>query len=234
MIMADHQPRTEDKNSFKGVVKMAKLSERQRLILRFIRDFSGEKGYPPTVRDIQRGCNVSSTSVVDYNLNILEREGYLRRDPEVSRGIEMLGAAKKKDGTVSVPLVGVIAAGEPIPVPTADIWRGTENVEAVDVSEELVGKNPDVYALRVRGLSMIDALIDDGDIVLMQALNSAQNGDMVAVWLKKEKEVTLKRFYQEGRKVRLQPANSQMSPIITQAANVQIQGKVVGVVRRLS
>ncbi len=213
---------------------MATLSERQRQILQFIREFVKEHSYPPTVRDIQKGCNISSTSVVDYHMNILEREGYLRRDPEVSRGIEMLGSARRTEETVSIPLVGVIAAGEPIPVPSADTWRGIESIETLEVPQALVGRNPDIYALRVKGQSMIDALIDDGDIVLMQPVRATRNGEMVAIWLKREKEVTLKRFYQEGRRVRLQPANSQMAPIVTQASNVEIQGKVIGVIRRLS
>lgn len=206
---------------------MKQLSDKQSRIINFLHEFIDEKGYPPTIRDIQRGCNISSTSVVEYNLRILEREGYIRRDREVSRGIE-LGARR----IVRVPVLGTIAAGEPIPVPTSDTWS-IEDVEPLELTEELTRGKEGVYALKVKGTSMIDALIADGDLVLMQQATTAENGEMVAVWLKREKEATLKRFYLEPGRVRLQPANEEMAPIYTDPENVEIQGRVIGVIRKL-
>lgn len=210
---------------------MKTLSSKQKQILAFLRRFREEKDYPPTVRDILRGCGISSTSVVDYNLKILEREGYIRRDREISRGIEMLDKTQRR--IVRVPLLGYIAAGEPIPVPTSDTWEA-EPLDTVEVSSELVRGKEKVYALKVRGTSMIDALINDGDIVLMQQANTADNGEMVAAWLKKEGETTLKKLYRERERIRLQPANTQMKPIYVNPRNVEVQGKVIGVIRQLS
>lgn len=196
-------------------------------ILKFIRDFIAEKGYAPTVRDILRGCKISSTAVVQHHLNVLEREGYIHRDPEVFRSIQLTNRKRM----VSVPLLGIIAAGEPIPVPTTETWQN-EALESIDVAEDLTtGKN--IYALKVKGLSLIDALIDDGDIVLLEPVNTANDGDMVAVWLKDRQEVTLKRFFREKRRIRLQPANSQMRPLYTEPDNVEIQGKIIAVIRKL-
>ncbi len=209
---------------------MAKpVSPRQQKILNFIRNFIRRRGYPPSIRDIVQGCQVSSTSVVDYNLNILERLGLIRRDREVSRGIELLGEDPRA-GTTAVPIIGTIAAGQPIPVPDTDTWN-PDVYETIDVPASLLGDREQVYALRVQGQSMVDALIDDGDIVIMEQAQTADNGDLVAAWLVNEREATLKKFYREGRRVRLQPCNAQMSPIYADARNVRVQGKVLRVVR---
>ena len=187
------------------------LSSRQQRILEFIQSFYEEHSYPPTIRDIQQACNISSTSVVDYNLRILEREGHIRRDREVSRGIEVLVGGRRRG---RVPVLGYIAAGEPTPVPTQESWSDYEAIDELDVPQGLLGEVPaDAYALRVKGTSMIDALVDDGDVVIVRPVDSVKNGDMVVAWLHAEKEVTLKRLYHEGERVRLQPANSTMSPI---------------------
>jgi len=209
---------------------MKTLSSKQQQILVFLRRFREEKDYPPTVRDILKACGISSTSVVDYNLRILERQGYIRRDREVSRGIEMLDKTQRR--IVRVPLLGYIAAGEPIPVPTSDTWE-TEPLDTVEVSSELIRRKEKVYALKVKGTSMVDALINDGDIVLMHQENTAENGEMVAAWLKKDEETTLKKLYRERNRIRLQPANVQMKPIYTEPRNVEVQGKVIGVIRQL-
>ena len=206
--------------------KPGKSQTRQR-ILKFIRDFIDNRGYAPTVRDIMRGCNLSSTAVVQHHLNILEREGYIHRDPEVFRSIQLLD----RKNTVRVPILGTIAAGEPIPVPSSETWR-SEAVETLELTEELT-QGKEVYALKVKGLSMIDALIDDGDIVLMQPISTADDGDMVAVWLKEEQEVTLKRLFRDSQRIRLQPANSQMKPLYVNPENIEIQGRVTGVIRKL-
>ena len=210
---------------------MKVLSSRQRRILAFLRHFREEKDYPPSIRDIVKGCGISSTSVVDYNLKVLERGGYIRRDPEVSRGIELLD--KYRRSMVRVPVIGYIAAGEPVPVPTSDTWE-LEPLDTLEVSSELTQGRDGVYALRVKGTSMIDALINDGDIVLMQQASAAEDGEMVAAWLKVEGETTLKRLYREADRIRLQPANSQMEPIYAEPGNVEVQGKVVGVIRPLA
>jgi repressor LexA len=211
---------------------MAKeISPKQQSIIHFIRQFIDEHDYPPSIRQIQDGCRISSTSVVDYNLKKLEGNGYIRRDREVSRAIELLERGGRRPRTLAVPIIGRIAAGQPIPVPTADTWSNVDYGESIKVTGDMVGGRSNVYGLRVRGTSMIDALVNDGDIVLMEAANTADNGDMVAVWLKREQEATLKRFYQEGNRVRLQPANEAMAPIYTDAANVEVQGKVLGAIR---
>jgi len=210
---------------------MRELSDKQRRILDFMGDFLDEKGYPPTVRDILKGCGISSTSVVDYNLRILGKEGYIRRDSEVSRGIELFG--RNRVGTVRVPIVGAIAAGEPFPIPGSDTWDSTASSETLELAREMTRGKEEVYALRVKGTSMIDALINDGDIVLMQQVATAENGEMVAVWLKAEGEATFKKFYREPGRIRLQPANEQMKPIYANPENVEIQGKVIGVIRQV-
>ena len=207
---------------------MRALSAKQKHIIDFIRRFLVDKGYPPTIRDIVKGCGISSTSVVDYNLDRLEREGYIRRHPEVSRGIELVNRSR-----LQIPIIGQIAAGEPIPVPTPDTWDVTASAETLEVTEDLVQGRQGVYALKVKGLSMVDALINDGDIVLMQYVNVVENGEMAAIWLKSEKEATLKKFYAEPGRIRLQPANSQMPPIYTEPDNVEIQGRVIAVIRQL-
>jgi len=210
------------------------LSSKQQQIIDFVRRFWVERGYPPTIRDIVNGCGISSTSVVDYNLNILAREGYIRRHPEVSRGIELLARSSARGHRLQVPIIGQIAAGEPIPVPASDTWDITASSETLEVTEDLTRGRQEVYALRVKGSSMVDALINDGDIVLMQYVNVVENGEMAAIWLKAEKEVTLKKFYAEPGCIRLQPANSQMQPIYAEPDNVEIQGRVIAVIRHLA
>jgi repressor LexA len=210
-----------------------KLSDKQKSIVKFIERFLKDKGYPPSIRDIQMGCRISSTSVVDYNLNILEERGHISRHADVSRGIRLLTKVQNSSSMVDVPLIGIIAAGEPIPVPSSDTWDVAAVSETMGVPPELTRGREDIYALRVKGVSMIDALIDDGDIVLMQHVSAVENGEMAAVWLKAEKEVTLKKVYNEPERVRLQPANSQMQPIYTHPDNVEIQGRVLAVLRQV-
>jgi len=199
------------------------LSAKQQAILRFIREFLREKDYPPSIRDIQEGCAISSTSVVDYNLKALERLGHIRRDREVSRAIELVGRTRMR----SVPVIGQIAAGQPIPVPSAETWSQEDFEDAVEVPVEVTGNKESVFALRVKGTSMVDALVNDGDVVIMEQAQAAENGDMVAVWLKDRQETTLKKIYYEGDRVRLQPANVTMQPIYARAEDVEVQGKVL-------
>ena len=206
------------------------LSERQKKILEFIAGFTRENRYPPSLREIGEAVGISSTSVVNYNLNILEREGYIERDPLVSRGIKMVGShALSPWETWTIPLLGRIAAGEPLPIPDE-----APPEETIEVARDQLKSPAGIYALEVKGDSMIDALVNDGDIVLMRHQETAENGEMVAVWLKDREETTLKRFYQEGKQVRLQPANPALEAILERAENVEIQGKVVMVIRHLS
>jgi repressor LexA len=199
------------------------LSPKQQSIFAFIREFIREHDYPPSIRDIQDGCGISSTSVVDYNLKALERQGVIRRDREVSRAIELVGRVRMR----SVPVVGQIAAGQPIPVPSADTWLAQEFEEEIEVTDQMTRGRENVFALRVKGTSMIDALVNDGDLVLMEQTSAWDNGDMVAVWLKDREETTLKKIYSEGARIRLQPANATMDPIYVDAADVEVQGKVL-------
>ena len=210
---------------------MSELSLKQQCLLDFIRHFLGDHGYPPSIRDMQAGCNISSTSVVDYNLDILETKGHIHRHSEVSRGIELVGRLALAETLMYVPIIGQIAAGEPIPVPDADTWDVTAGSEVLEVTRDLIKGREDVYALRVKGLSMVDALVNDGDIVLMQQTNVVENGEMAAVWFKTEKEATLKKVYAEPSRVRLQPANSEMQPIFAEPETIEIQGRVIGIVR---
>ena len=211
-----------------------RVSARQQRILEFIRDFLIEHHYPPTVRDIQTGCEVSSTSVVDYNLKILHREGYLKRYAGVSRGIELTDGWSGAPGPeiLRVPVLGSIAAGDPLPTFASDI-RTDDDYENVEIPPSLTNGRSDVYALRVKGTSMIDALVADGDLVLLEPVAQPENGDMVAAWLLNDEEVTLKRFYLYGDTVRLQPENETMAPIDLPADQVAVRGRVIGVFRTL-
>jgi repressor LexA len=212
-----------------------KLSEKQKGIIQFMRQFRKEHHYPPTVRDIMNGCKISSTSVVDYNLNILERLKFIRRFSGISRGIELVEEeVKEAAGLIKIPVIGMIAAGTPIPVPESDTWNMTAAADTMDVTEDITRGKKDIYALKVKGNSMVDALINDGDVVILQQTNFVENGEAAAVWLKAEKETTLKKVFREKNRIRLQPANSLMKPIYTEPDNVEIQGKVVAVIRRMA
>ena len=217
------------------------LSERQKNILAYIREYVLENGRPPTIREIGAATNISSTSVVNYNLGKLEDKGLIDRDADVSRGLRLTekagGMAQQVANTVTrmlqVPMLGQIVAGKPIEVGN-DSFDVFDEDDMVEVSATMVGsKKPDsLFALRVSGESMIDAMVNDGDIVIMQQQETAQNGDMVAVWLDSSGTTTLKHFYHEGKQVRLQPANPTMDPIYVPANDVRIQGKVMMVLRQ--
>jgi repressor LexA len=208
-----------------------KLSDRQKNILKYIEDYVDERGYPPSIREIGDRVGISSTSVVDYNLRVLEREGRIRRDREVSRGLELMGQQRgsrhAEPKVVRIPITGRIAAGAPI--------EAIEDPD--DVLELPVGSVPaECYALRVRGTSMIEDHIDDGDLVVVRPQPRVENGDIAVAIIKDMTEnggATLKRFYLEGNSVRLQPRNPEMQPIIVPADQVEIRGKVVKLVRDL-
>jgi len=204
------------------------LSERQKGILKFIADFMRRHGYPPTIREIGAKVGISSTSVVNYNLGILEREGYIERDREISRGIRLPGGLASLTDLIQIPLCGRIAAGDPIPIPDDSL-----PTETIELTRDILKEEEGLYALEVKGDSMIDALVHDGDIVIMKHQKEAENGEMVAVWLRDKGETTLKKIYHEGKRVRLQPANPLLAPIYVHPGDVEIQGKVMVVIRRL-
>ena len=188
---------------------------------------------PPTVRDIQKACEISSTSVVDYNLRLLDRDGYLNRRPDVARGIELLDDSGQPVSTVPrVQIVGRIAAGAPLPVFSGEGSASGQEFDTIEVAPDLTRRHGRLYALEVQGQSMIDAFIDDGDVVIVKPAQQAEQGEMVVAWLKEEEEATLKKYYPEGGRIRLQPANSSMDPIFCTADNMEIRGKVVSVIRK--
>jgi len=215
--------------------KTKALSPKQRDIINFTQNFVGERGFPPTIRDIKNGCGISSTSVVNYNLNVLVEHGLIKRTRDVSRGIELTGQAAFPAASsvlLSVPLLGTIAAGVPIDVPeTSALWLCDE---FINIPAEMVGSRTNVYALTVRGTSMIEAFINDGDTVVLEATNFVENGQVAACWLIDEQEITLKKYYNDGVKTRLVAQNPQFPPIITKTSNVQIQGRLLAVLRSVN
>ena len=215
-----------------------KLSARQKEMLEYIQEYSHAHGRPPTIREIGQAVKISSTSVVNYNLGKLVDKELLVRDAEVSRGLrltdkalDMLGrVVEELRNLIPIPMKGVIVASQPLEV--GDAYSDG----AIDVSTSLLPANikrEDLFALRVKGDSMIDAMVNENDIVVMRTQTEARNGDMVAVWLDND-TTTLKYFYNEGSRVRLQPANPTMEPIYVDPARVQVQGKVVMVIRPMA
>jgi repressor LexA len=217
-------------------------AERRQRIVDFIAHTVEDRGYPPSVREIADAVGLASTSAVHHHLIALERDGLLERGTHSSRALRLTTpraaqAAPRRlsEGakvtpfrmpvereTLSLPVMGEIAAGQPI-----EAYE--DAAETLEVPRSLEA-HEDSYVLRVRGKSMIDALIDDGDFVIVQPQATARDGDIVVALLE-DNGVTLKRFFREKDRIRLQPANAEMDPIY--ATDVQIQGKVVGVIRRL-
>jgi repressor LexA len=219
------------------------LSNRQKKILDFIEHFIGAHGYPPTIREIGEAVGIASTSVVNYNLNKLVEYGLIERAPKVSRGLwlanheggELPVGFAAAASLVQVPLVGKIAASAPVPLPGEDFGYYYDADDLIEVPQSMLGKfdREELFALRVTGDSMIDAMVGDGDVIILKRQNIARNGDMVAVWLSERGETTLKKYYLEGAVVRLQPANPTMDPIYVDAGQVNIQGRVLAILRTL-
>lgn len=206
------------------------LNPRQREILEFLRTHSRNHAYPPTVREIGQAVGLSSSSTVQNHLNALEQKGYIRRDPTKSRTVEVVGEespAAAMSRSFSVPLVGRVAAGAPI--------LAEENIENHIVLGPELGGGDDAFALHVRGDSMIEAGIHDGDMVVVRPQRDATNGQIVVARIENdqtgEHEVTVKRFFREAGRVRLQPENSALEPIY--ARDLHLEGVVVAVVRVL-
>ena len=201
-----------------------------------ILEYLGErlsKGYPPSIREIGEATDISSTSVVTYYLKQLEEWGYIERDAKSSRALRLSGPATH--GLFKVPILGPIAAGLPIQVPAPGETYIGDEIDGVDVARSLLPlgeKGTELFALKVKGDSMIDAMVNDGDIVIMKRTEQASNGDMVAIWLPRQDETTLKYFYKEKDRYRLQPANPTMGPIyVNKNEPLEIKGKVVMVIR---
>lgn len=201
------------------------LSSRQIQILAYIKDMLRAKGYPPSVREIGTAVGLRSSSTVHSHLTKLEEAGLLRRDPTKPRAIEVLDNSTpwQQEHFVPVPLVGHVTAGQPI--------LAIENIEETfPLPTSLIGKEEDVFMLTVQGDSMINAGILNGDYVLVRKQKNANNNDIVVALINKE-EATVKRFFKETDRIRLQPENDSMSPIYSR--NVSILGKVIGVFRLL-
>jgi repressor LexA len=201
------------------------LTERQRDILTFIREFQEQRGVAPTHREIRERFGFSSYGTVHKHLSLLESKGLIRRDWNQKRGVEIVEPPQPEPAPASdvreLPFYGYIAAGRPLDVTPSD--------ETVTVPGSLAGRG-DNYVLKVRGDSMIDDGIHDGDFVIISHRENAENGQMVVALV--QGEVTLKRFYSEGDRVRLQPANPAVQPIFAPRADVAVQGVVVGLMRR--
>ena len=198
------------------------LTKKQDRIFEFVRKHLQDIGYPPTVREIGTAFKISEKGAHDH-LNAIEKKGYIRRIPKKPRAIEILEFVPQKlpQAAVEVPIVGRVAAGEPV--------LASENVEGtLPVPQEVV-KEDTCFALRISGKSMIEAGIFEGDVVIVRSQNYADTGDIVVALL--DEEATVKRFFRDGNRIRLQPENTMMSPIIVDDA--QILGKVVGLFRKM-
>jgi repressor LexA len=240
------------------VRKSKGLSDRHIKILELLQTYQ-DKGYPPSIREIGEQTGITSTSVVNYYLEQLEKWGYIERDRRISRGLrvtEKIGelanifntavmAVAQDAGTavadlLRIPVAGRIVASAPAPVPASD-FAYYDAESSLDIARSMLptrGKTDDLYALEVQGDSMIDAMVNDGDYVIMKPVNSnndVRNGEMVAVWLPSRDETTLKYFYKEKDGYRLQPANPMMKPIMIKSTEpLEIKGKVVMVIRKIT
>jgi repressor LexA len=226
-------------------------NERHQKILDYLSRRQENNGYPPSIREIGEATGISSTSVVTYYLKQLEELDLIERDHNVSRGVRLTSPVKRAGERVSqaaqniansinellnIPIMGRIIAGEPIPIAESGFsyFDAESNIQIARSLLSAKDKTSELFALEVEGESMIDAMVNDGDIVIMKKAEIAQNGEMVAVWLKAKNETTLKYFFKEEKRIRLQPANPTMQPIyVDSTADLIIQGKVVLVVRKL-
>ena len=225
------------------VRKSKGLSERHIRVLEFLVKYQGENGRPPSIREIGDAAKISSTSVVNYYLEQLEKMGYIERDGRVSRGLRLTEKINEVIQVITdlmrVPVLGRIVAGEPIPVPASDFsyYDADTSVEIATSLLPTPEKNKQLFALEVQGDSMIDAMVNEGDFVIMKPVASnaeVRNGEMVAVWIPSRDETTLKYFYKEKEGYRLQPANPTMQPImINREEPLEIKGKVVMVIRKV-
>lgn len=200
---------------------MQPLTKRQREILDYLNDFIQQHGYAPSLEEIGRRFGLSSLATVHKHLTNLQDKGFIKRAWNRSRSVELV-PTRLSGRSVELPMLGYVAAGVPI--------EAVASAETILVPDSLVGKR-DTYVLRVRGDSMIDEQIRDGDFVIVEDRKTADNGEMVIALLNGS-DVTLKKFYREGANIRLQPANPAVQPIVVDSERVQVQGVVIGVMRR--
>jgi repressor LexA len=213
--------RVDFRFSFAYSARMLPLTKRQREVLDYLNDFIQQHGYAPSLEEIGRRFGLSSLATVHKHLTNLQEKGFIKRAWNRSRSVEMV-PTRTGGRAIELPLLGYVAAGSPI-----EAVAGTETIA---VPENLVGKR-DSYVLRVKGDSMIDEQIRDGDYVIVEDRRSAENGEMVIAMLHGS-DVTLKKLYREQGRIRLQPANPAIQPILASPDDVQIQGVVVGVMRK--
>ena len=198
---------------------MSDLNDKQLLIYKFLKDFTSQKGYPPTVREICKAVGLKSTSSVHGHLKHLEKEGLIKRDPTKPRALEIVDSVVKKE-MINVPIIGRVTAGLPI--------LANENIEdSFPLPLDYVKHNNDLFMLKISGSSMIKAGILDGDFAIIERTQTASNGDKIVALI--ENEATLKTFYRENNHIRLQPENDEMEPIIVD--NCSILGKLIGIYR---
>jgi repressor LexA len=197
------------------------LTKRQREILDYLNDFIQQHGYAPSLEEIGRRFGLSSLATVHKHLTNLQDKGFIKRAWNRSRSVELV-ATRTGGRSVELPLFGFVAAGAPI--------EAVPSAEPITVPEDFVGRRK-AYVLRVRGDSMIDEQIRDGDFVIVEDRKTADNGEMVIALLRGS-DVTLKKFYRDNGRVRLQPANPAMQPILVDPEQVQIQGVIIGVMRK--
>jgi repressor LexA len=224
------------------------------MILKFLSKFQEQNGYSPSIREIGESISVRSTSLVDYYLKQLEDMEYISREQHISRSIRLLKpfipnksaverisegirqAENAIDNLLNIPVMGRIVASEPIPMPVSDVGY-YDSESSIEIARSLLPpseKEEDLFALEVQGDSMIDAMVNDGDIVIMKRAQQAENGEMVAVWMDDKDQTTLKYFYKEAKGIRLQPANPNMGPIyVENPSSLRIMGKVVMVIRQM-
>lgn len=227
------------------------LKERHKQVLDVIQEYTEKHGYAPSYREICAKTDITSTSMVNYYLEQLQEMGYIDRSENISRSLQIKGSAQDKvdqvlgnvkqtvqemSRSLTIPVVGRIVASEPVPIPESDF--GLFDFESnIEIPESLIPFNmqkENLFALEVDGDSMIDAMVSDGDVIIMKPVREAHNGEMVAVRLKDQNETTLKHFYHEGDRVRLQPANPTMDPIyVDSSSDIEIQGSVVLVIRQM-
>ena len=213
-----------------------KLSEKQLLIINFIENYYNENGISPTIEDVRVGCKLSSKSVVSYNLNILEENGYLDRKKGMARSITSTKEIEKSNEIVNVPIVSNISAGSPLELFSSDeiFYNQKDNFESINISKSMLKNYNNIVALKISGDSMKGDLIMDGDIIILDCNNISTNdiksGDIVAARVD-EDYATLKRMFINKNKIELRPSNKLYSSIYTDKENVKIDGKVVGLVR---
>ena len=201
---------------------MLPLTKRQREILDYLNEFIQQHGYAPSLEEIGRRFGLSSLATVHKHLTNLQEKGFIRRSWNRSRSVELL-PSRSGGRAIELPMLGYVAAGQPI--------EAVAGSETISVPDSLVSGKRDTYVLRVRGESMIDEQIRDGDFVVVEDRKTADNGEMVIALLRGT-DVTLKKFYRDNGRIRLQPANATMQPIYAEPDQVQVQGVVVGVLRK--